>query len=357
MDGRIMDNNKRFHILNLKASVDLFMIAEQVLGMNKKGKRYFCPLCQPQGGKTPDLQIYSNGFKCFKCGASGDVYSLLMDMGGMTFTEAVEALENETRIFAGDNSERYKQTTPQQQKPEPKPEKSQEAVEALNRFVAMCEPPVKAMIFFERRRISAETVKKLNMRFCGNQYHNIMAEMKRIYSMEVLIESGLCSKEGTLSFQYYYQRKAGFLVIPYMADGTVEYLKVRPACEKEAAAKLGLIRFMNLHGTVPCLYNIDALKKPGTIIICEGESDTWAAVEMGDSAVGIPGSNGFKREWVDLFQGHQVVIAADGDDAGTKSAEAISKMFIDAGQPMPELMQAPEGHDLAQMHMKYEEKK
>jgi len=47
------------------------------LGLHGRGKRFFCPACQPHEGKTQDLFIGDNGFICHKCRPKGDLLKLI----------------------------------------------------------------------------------------------------------------------------------------------------------------------------------------------------------------------------------------------------------------------------------------
>lgn len=52
-----------------------------------KGRRWFCPGCQSSGGKTPDLSTprkRPDGWRCFKCGESGDALALVALAQGRT---------------------------------------------------------------------------------------------------------------------------------------------------------------------------------------------------------------------------------------------------------------------------------
>ena len=49
--------------------------------------------------------------------------------------------------------------------------------------------------------------------------------------------------------------------------------------------------------------HLDALKgQPDKVLVCEGESDTWAALSYGFAAVGSPGAKNFKAAWVEGFR-------------------------------------------------------
>jgi len=89
------------HIDALKAAADPLRVAA-TLGLQGQGKRFFCPVCQPQGGKTPDLSIRDKGFVCFKCGLKGDLLKLIEIAGNMDFPSAVAWLESLTGIPSPD---------------------------------------------------------------------------------------------------------------------------------------------------------------------------------------------------------------------------------------------------------------
>jgi hypothetical protein len=74
------------HITALKVAADPLRVAV-ALGLQGRGKRFFCPLCQPQGGKTPDLSVRVEGFTCYKCGLKGDLLKLIMVAGDMDLTD------------------------------------------------------------------------------------------------------------------------------------------------------------------------------------------------------------------------------------------------------------------------------
>jgi len=49
-------------------------------------------LCPFHAEKTPSLSIKNNYYKCFGCGASGDLFTFVMESFGIGFTEAIEKL-------------------------------------------------------------------------------------------------------------------------------------------------------------------------------------------------------------------------------------------------------------------------
>jgi len=84
------DAEFRGHLQRLKAACNGADIAIE-MGLRRRGSRFFCPSCQPDGGKSPDLVIKDAGFTCFKCGAAGDIIDLIVLAGQMTTAEAMLA--------------------------------------------------------------------------------------------------------------------------------------------------------------------------------------------------------------------------------------------------------------------------
>lgn len=65
------------------------------LGLRADGKRYFCPTCQNDGGRHADGDLsVEAGFRCHKCGWSGDGFDLVRQVRACDFPGAVEFVRN-----------------------------------------------------------------------------------------------------------------------------------------------------------------------------------------------------------------------------------------------------------------------
>ena len=356
------------HITALKVAADPLRVAD-ALGLQGRGKRFFCPACQPDGGKTPDMVVGAKGFFCHKCGGKGDLLNLVQEVAGLDFPSAVKWLETETGIASpGRKKGEYKDkgrtgiVYPARSCEAASVKDTGSAPETVTytAFMDACRPVEgRALDWLTRKGIAEDVVIALGLRFCGREYRDIMNALKERFGEAALLVAGLLkrSKTGRLvpSFWHYYAKKAGFLVIPYMKDGRAVYLKVRPPVSKDGAERLGLVRFMNTAAAVPCLYNVDGLTvaQPDKVLVCEGESDTWTALSYGFAAVGSPGSKGFKAAWVEGFRGLQdadgrstVYLVMDADKAGAEGSLDIADLFLKAGLPVPLRIVVPSGKDL-----------
>jgi len=360
------------HIDALKVAADPLRVAV-ALGLRGRGSRFFCPLCQPQGGKTPDLSVRDKGFTCHKCGLKGDLLKLIEVALDIDFPSAVAWLEKETGIASpgrhrkgtGKDTGRTEIIQPgascEAVRPDPVKTIGPAADPAIyEAFLTACRPVEgRALDFLIRDKgVKEEVILSLGLRFCGREYKEIMDTLTERFGEDALQAAGLLKRnqKGRLvpSFWHYYAKKAGFLVIPYLLDGRPVYLKARPPVSKAEAERLELVRFLNTAARVPCLYNADALKgHPEKVLICEGESDTWTALSYGFAAVGSPGASGFKSSWVESFWGiideagrSRVYLVMDADKAGEEGEVVIAGLFKTAGLPVPLKLILPPGMDL-----------
>lgn len=69
----------------------------------------------------------------------------------------------------------------------------------------------------------------------------------------------------------------------------------------------------------------------GEVWIAEGEWDTYSLVVSGVPACGILGVGNFHRNWALLFEGAEIVLALDPDDAGNAACEKLAQLWP-AGQ-------------------------
>jgi DNA primase len=80
-------------IEEIKRKVEISLVIGEYVELKKSGRNYK-GLCPFHGEKTPSFMVNEELklFKCFGCGASGDVIKFLMDIEGIEFLEALEKL-------------------------------------------------------------------------------------------------------------------------------------------------------------------------------------------------------------------------------------------------------------------------
>lgn len=123
---------------------------------------------------------------------------------------------------------------------------------------------------------------------------------------------------------------AGRLVIPYLTPVGVVALKGRCIEDHDCKDVEHHAKYINLVGQRPRLFNAQSvLQANGIITLCEGEIDSiMVESRVGFTSVSYPGTETWKknRHWPYVFDGcgDSVVVIADGDEAGRRSAGIVS---------------------------------
>ena len=228
-------------------------------------------LCPFHNDKNPSLHFHrgKNRYKCFACGASGDVVDLVMKYNNVGFKEAVaEILEKKGEVLVVDD---YHDDLPQKKQKTPD-------IEYLSTLIAHPVLTQEARRFlFDERRIDPRVVK-----WCG------------LTSIDVPTP---CWRWGKAFYD------APSLLIPYRdVDGRLltvqgrrlEELKIKELKIKEMGdedSKHYTPRFRFPPGSQAGMYNkpvLRRLREGDELWITEGPSDCWAMLSAGRKAVAIP---------------------------------------------------------------------
>lgn len=90
------------------------------------------------------------------------------------------------------------------------------------------------------------------------------------------------------------------------------------------------LRWVNLPNVKSSIYNLQILNEcihGEKIYICEGITDTITMLENGYKAVGIMGSNNFKKEYIYHFMNFDIYVVPDNDNGGDKFYKNIVDAF------------------------------
>jgi DNA primase len=90
-------------------------------------------------------------------------------------------------------------------------------------------------------------------------------------------------------------------------------------------------KWLTRRGRVMALWNMDALGRPGEIVIAEGITDGLSLVLAGVPAIAVFGQSGFKPDWAPWFARVKTVYVAYYRDA-TARAVQVAKLFGDKGR-------------------------
>jgi hypothetical protein len=105
--------------------------------------------------------------------------------------------------------------------------------------------------------------------------------------------------------------------IPYVAaDGGEVAIRFRLALDK---SENGDGRFKWKNGSKPILYGLwrsEEIKKPGYVVLVEGESDCHTLWFHGETVLGVPGAGTWKEAWAEYLDGVKTIYAVIEPDKG-----------------------------------------
>ena len=263
-------------------------------------------LCPFHNDKHPSLHfdLKKNRYKCFACGASGNVIDLVMRYNNVGFMEAINWIGNKEVNTAKDNAYEKK-------------ESREEAVDIEYLEVLMknvCINEDAARFLFDERRIDSRVVE-----WCG---------------LTSISSDTPCWRWGKAFYD------APSLLIPYRdVDGKLLTVQGRYLGKEKKP------RFKFPHGSQAGMYNkpvIATLKKGDELWITEGPSDCWAMMSAGRKAVAIPSATSLTTGDLRLLgEGLQkrvsLHMAPDNDRPGMELFKTLKRHFPDLqGHVLPD---------------------
>ena len=304
-------------IASIKASVDLVALVEaKGIQLNKNGKGYF-GLCPFHADKNPSLSINPNKnlWRCFGCGAAGDVIRFVEMFDQVPFTEAVKRLS--------DNGFKSSTSKP---KPDKSPSLTVKDKKLLARVVSYYQHTFtedKAGLDYlknERGITDNQSLKDFGIGYANGTLSEILPEDPQI--TRALKRIGILNAKGREVFY-------NCVVFPlYSEKGSIVNLYGR-----NIDADSG-VTHLYLPGPRSGLVNRQAAKRSPSIILTESIIDALTLYDQGfKNVIPIYGVNGLIDDHLSLFNRNikEAYLAFDADEAGEKAMDAVSLRLKEKG--------------------------
>ena len=290
----------------------------------KRRGRSFTACCPFHAEKTPFFNVNPDGYyKCFGCGKGGDVFSFLMELDKLSFSEALETLAKMTEVALPTSLEK------EFQDPQAKDKKS---LEALNkRLVGMFEhfyfqeKTPQAKLYLQERGFSGEIIKKFELGYLpqgGDWLKGFL--LSKNFSFDLLSRSGVFSAGAR------YALLSERLIFPIRdLQGTVVGFGGRALGAREPkylnSRDDALFKKKNiLYGLYP---SANRIRQDKLAMVCEGYMDVLAWHAVGVDLAVAPLGTSFTYEQASLLKRFvsKVIFCFDSDKAGV---EATLKSFL-----------------------------
>ena len=305
-----MDN---FHdvIEAIKSRVEAVDFIGQRVKLKKVGRNWV-GLCPFHDDSKPSFTVFpeTQSYYCFGCGKGGDVFRFLQDHEKIDLKGAVNRLaqlSGQSAMFRFDTKEMEAWA------------RVREALKDSVEFYHSCLNPDAFHYIEAKRGLSPQLIKRMKLGYAKGGLNDAL--LKKGYPSEACLKAGVVKADGR---DYFLHR----IIIPYLKNREVVQIRGRLFPDEIISPA----KYLPLPGPVR-LYNEDALRFQN-IVLTEGEFDCLSLLDKGFDAIGVPGVNAFKEEWVAGFKGKDVFIAFDNDHdpaKGQAGALKVARLFHKAG--------------------------
>lgn len=333
---------------SVRSASDIVDVVGDYVRLKKRGSNYF-GLCPFHSENTPSFSVNPGMgiFKCFGCGAGGDVFQFVMRVEGMSFPEAVRTLAEKAGVELpeeGDTDrERISET---------------EAVYNALRFAArffyheltQTDDGGRALSYLRERGFAKETITKFGLGYAPDEWDALLkaADAKHI-DVDVLEQAGLVIERKDASGHY--DRFRGRLIFPILShvgkvlgfggrilDATSDQPKYINSPETRVYNKSRV-----LYGLYQAKH---AVRKQEEVLIVEGYTDVIALHQAGIRNTVASSGTSLTRGQVKLLSRYaqRIVLVFDADAAGTGAAMRGIDVILPEGLTVY-IVALPKGED------------
>ena len=340
-------------IAEVRAASDIVDVVSGYVRLKKKGSNFFglCPFHQektPSFSVNPELGI----FKCFGCGAGGDVFRFVREVEGMSFPEAVRTLAEKEGIELPEEGETSRERAD-----------AMEAVYGALRFAArffytqltQADSGQKALAYMQRRGYSEAMIREFGVGYAPDGWDRLLkeAEAKHI-SAETLEQAGLVIPR--TSGEGHYDRYRDRIMFPIFSHmGKVLGFGGRVLDDSTGEQENTQPKYINSPETLVydkrrVLYGLhqarQVIREQEEAVLVEGYTDVISLHQVGVRNTVASCGTSLTREQVQLLHRYaqRIVLVFDADGAGEKAARRGIDIVLAEGMSVY-VVELPAGED------------
>jgi DNA primase len=331
----------------IRARVDIGALIGAYVPLKKRGND-LVGLCPFHAEKTPSFHVHPDKgfFKCFGCGAGGDVITFLQRSDNIPFGDAVRALAAKAGVELEPENPRAARVRSER-----------EAIYEANRVAAAFfarmladERGAAARAYCGERGFAAETIDRFGLGFAPDSWSSLVNELERSgVDLASAARAGLI-KSGQRSYYDFYRNR---LMVPtFSTTGEVIAFGGRIIGDGEPKYLNTATTPVYIKGHHLFALNLArrAAQKDRTLIVVEGYLDCIALHQAGfENAVAALGTSFTAEQAAELHKyADYVYLCFDGDAAGsaaaTKAIDVASREIEHSGSSV-RIVLLPPGED------------
>jgi DNA primase len=341
----------------IKNAIDIVALVGESRALRRSGSRYKA-LCPFHDDHNPSLELNPErqSYKCWSCGAGGDVFDFVMHIEHVEFPEALRMLADRAGIVL-DSPPRGSGSAETVGLTKSDLLEINDWAEKL--FAESLKNSVTAASYVRGRGLTAESVERFRLGFAPEERGWLLAHAKRKrLSMESLEQAGLVTQAADAPGNWR-ERFRGRLMFPIHDDRgrTLGFGgRILPDVERMLADQgTHIAKYINSPETAlfhkrTVLFGVDlarqAARDDGSVTVVEGYTDVIAAHQVGlRNVVGTLGTALGEDHLRSLRRlADKVVLVFDGDQAGQNAADRSLEFFLGSELDL-EVLTLPESLD------------
>jgi DNA primase len=305
---------------DIQSKVNIVDVISKYVPVSKKGRNYVS-VCPFHNDTNPSMQISEDKqiYKCFACGAGGNVFTFVEEFEKVSFIEAVKIVAD----FIGYDLSDYDVALPQKSV-DPRQEKLLLLAKEASEFYTynLLNSSNDGLSYFEKRGITKEIIENFKLGYADNDSSKILRYLtKKGYTTADIVDAGI----GIESNGSFIDRFRGRVIFTLTnMKGEVVGFSGRKI-DNSDASKYVNSNENSLFNKSACLYNFFEAKsdilRERKVYVVEGFMDVIALYKAGiRNAIATMGV-ALSKEHVKAIEkmDAQMIFSFDGDNAGQTS--------------------------------------
>ena len=343
----------------VKRKTDIVGTVGQYVSLKKMG-RHHKGLCPFHAEKTASFTVNEEmGFyKCFGCGAGGDVIKFLMEIEGVDFRDALERLADKAGVKL--ITKRYEGGEQKQ--------KLLEVMDLTARYyhwlLTEGKSGEKARKYLTDRGIGEKLIKTFNIGFALPGWDNLIKYLvkKKNYKEELLESAGLINKKTGGSG--YFDKFRGRIMFPLLDAGgkMVGFFGgILPGLEKENEPKYLNSPETEIYHKGRMLFGFyqakQTIREKKRVVLVEGQTDLISSFGAGVSESVAVGGTALTEDQIEMISrlAKTIYLSFDADEAGLLAIKRAVEMAEKRGLDV-KVVQIEGGKDPDEVARKYPNK-
>src|SRR3989339_150666 len=330
----------------IKGRIDLADFISRYVELRHAGANYkgLCPFHQE---KTPSFMVSpAKGiFKCFGCGAGGNLFTFLRDVENITFVEAVKLLARDAGVDLSQS------LTPESAQKASENELLYQVNETARLFFAeqlLAAPGAAARAYLAKRELSLDTIRQFSLGFAPNAWDTLLQHLShKGFSEQICLAAGLLVKNDAGKIYDKFRNRVMFPIVNL--SGLACGFTGRVLSDADNPKYLNSPETPVYHkGNI--LYGLvharDHIKKEGSTVVVEGNVDLLTLFQGGIANIVAASGTAFTETQAITLKRFcdSVTLVFDGDNAGQNAARRGINILINAGL-IVRIVTLPENQD------------